>query len=103
RGAATLEIYTLALHDALPISSRALATSSETMKATAKEASRAVAQIAETIQQVAAGTGEQNKEVYETARAVEELQQAINRIAAGRSEEHTSELQSRENLVCRLL
>src|SRR5690606_2393652 len=63
--------------------SRALATSSETMKATAKEASRAVAQIAETIQQVAAGTGEQNKEVYETARAVEELQQAINRIAAG--------------------
>src|SRR5690606_41345507 len=27
----------------------------------------------------------------------------IRRIEAGRSEEHTSELQSRENLVCRLL
>src|SRR2546427_2854128 len=31
----------------------------------------------------------------------EELQQAIN--DAGRSEEHTSELQSQSNLVCRLL
>src|SRR5690606_41822846 len=28
---------------------------------------------------------------------------AVNGVAAGRSEEHTSELQSRENLVCRLL
>src|SRR5690606_39926046 len=31
------------------------------------------------------------------------VQQAISQVLSGRSEEHTSELQSRENLVCRLL
>src|SRR5690606_41359304 len=34
------------------------------------------------------------------ARGLDDL---LTRVAAGRSEEHTSELQSRENLVCRLL
>src|SRR5690606_40862102 len=33
----------------------------------------------------------------------EELKIAVKRVQDGRSEEHTSELQSREKLVCRLL
>src|SRR5215475_16061222 len=60
---ATTEIYTLSLHDALPISARLLAP----LGGRARPRYRA-------------GEG-----------------------APRRSEEHTSELQSRENLVCRLL
>src|SRR5688572_33389701 len=60
---ATTEIYTLSLHDALPISSR-------------KEASIAFGK----------------RRMF--------VQPAYKRI---RSEEHTSELQSQSNLVCRLL
>src|SRR6266700_8176710 len=59
---ATTEIYTLSLHDALPISDK-----------TAGRRRRPAA-----------------------------LTNAIRRLVL-RSEEHTSELQSRENLVCRLL
>src|SRR6266511_5205222 len=57
---ATTEIYTLSLHDALPISTRSCLTCPWSSK-----------------------TGNSTNE--------------------WRSEEHTSELQSRENLVCRLL
>src|SRR5437868_13175681 len=69
---ATTEIYTLSLHDALPISSLALQIS------------------------------------LRGAERAEELLQARERIVAlarwpKRSEEHTSELQSRFDLVCRLL
>src|SRR5690606_41844377 len=60
---ATPEIYTLSLHDALPISRPPRPTGSPSCSRTRKPGHR---------------TG-------------------------GRSEEHTSELQSRENLVCRLL
>src|SRR3712207_7393647 len=84
---ATTEIYTLSLHDALPISrrsrfgvftsgcpyaERSALRSSEAMKSTLGGRDRVPAPCAE------AG-------------------------AAGRSEEHTSELQSRQYLVCRLL
>src|SRR2546430_7423219 len=65
---ATTEIYTLSLHDALPISS-------------------------------------QWKEEMDKYRShAEELTQKLaNQAADLRSEEHTSELQSQSNLVCRLL
>src|SRR5207302_4657903 len=64
----TNELYTLSLHDALPISGRPV----ENANATTLAAS---------------------------ARAAE-----IDLVTTySRSEEHTSELQSRENLVCRLL
>src|SRR6266511_1221622 len=63
---ATMEIYTLSLHDALPISPAS---------STAWTGSLAAC----------------------TARSICSLH------ACSRSEEHTSELQSRENLVCRLL
>src|SRR2546430_8653866 len=71
---ATTEIYTLSLHDALPICAvvKALGVS------------------------VAAAPG--------VAHSTEELQIQIQQARErGRSEEHTSELQSQSNLVCRLL
>src|SRR5436309_12499659 len=67
---ATTEIYTLSLHDALPISVIAVKPSATV------ESSRASSSIREPLTRPTVPT---------------------------RSEEHTSELQSRENLVCRLL
>src|SRR5438094_4473927 len=66
---ATTEIYTLSLHDALPISSSGAACRASGMSCSKIEAAR--------------------------ARSVP--------VAATRSEEHTSELQSPYDLVCRLL
>src|SRR2546421_5932575 len=74
---ATTEIYTLSLHDALPIFIAAYATASTRAFIFIRGEYGYVADILE--------------------RAVEEAR------AAGRSEEHTSELQSRSDLVCRLL
>src|SRR5436309_5182713 len=68
---ATTEIYTLSLHDALPISPPASGLTA-----------RQVAEIKDRLTQA----GVRNEPV-----------------GVDRSEEHTSELQSRENLVCRLL
>src|SRR5215475_6463314 len=65
---ATTEIYTLSLHDALPICRPRIASRS------------------------AAGRTARDSVVH-----------ARHRARVGRSEEHTSELQSREKLVCRLL
>src|SRR2546422_2587954 len=67
---ATTEIYTLSLHDALPICAGAVDTRSATPASRPRRA---------------AGS------------------RASNRGALARSEEHTSELQSRLHLVCRLL
>src|SRR5256886_8160159 len=63
---ATTEIYTLSLHDALPISSR------DTLAST--------------------------KPAYTSWPS-----STVSCAPSGRSEEHTSELQSQSNLVCRLL
>src|SRR5258707_12670654 len=64
---ATTEIYTLSLHDALPISQNVSNSSSASLTRSTRSRSRSV------------------------------------EIVGGRSEEHTSELQSRQYLVCRLL
>src|SRR5438445_5192286 len=77
---ATTEIYTLSLHDALPISS--FGESSRVEKPLANESLDRVAQ-SESIARKLAQIGTQR--------------------ASLRSEEHTSELQSRQYLVCRLL
>src|SRR3712207_8349278 len=69
---ATTEIYTLSLHDALPISLACLP----------------------------AGCTDVFARAIGTARSPAD---ASRRLAAQRSEEHTSELQSRQYLVCRLL
>src|SRR2546427_6655690 len=71
---ATTEIYTLSLHDALPISVRACATFG---RCTELDESRAGGR--------GSASGRRNRHAKE------------------RSEEHTSELQSQSNLVCRLL
>src|SRR5882762_11677556 len=68
---ATTEIYTLSLHDALPISSARSACSSSTRRRSPCSESTDSA--------------------------------STRRTSAPRSEEHTSELQSHLNLVCRLL
>src|SRR5438874_9395009 len=72
---ATAEIYTLSLHDALPIYAAAVATG----VATAAAASCTL----------------------DPLRSASEVMRTISE--ALRSEEHTSELQSRRDLVCRLL
>src|SRR2546427_7718267 len=70
---ATTEIYTLSLHDALPIWTTCAAGSRPTAASCAWRAARD----------------------WSTSRTI--------RASARRSEEHTSELQSQSNLVCRLL
>src|SRR2546430_11279310 len=75
---ATTEIYTLSLHDALPI----FRLPARSLSALSRPAIRA------TFRTPAPGSGG-------CARKVARI--------AGRSEEHTSELQSQSNLVCRLL
>src|SRR2546427_11086248 len=70
---ATTEIYTLSLHDALPISTAHQVGDDETL--------------------LRAGPGSDFLEVR-----LQRLLQFVDR-----SEEHTSELQSQSNLVCRLL
>src|SRR3712207_7781981 len=85
---ATTEIYTLSLHDALPISGGTGAPSVTTSGRCYRvpELRRIVAALqADSSLLVVSGPG-----LGKTA-------------LAGRSEEHTSELQSRQYLVCRLL
>src|SRR3712207_7218377 len=77
---ATTEIYTLSLHDALPIS-----------RAEAQQATRA---------RIAAAAAELHEEVGIARTTVADI---ARRAGVQRSEEHTSELQSRQYLVCRLL
>src|SRR5690606_41781191 len=79
---ATPQIYTLSLHDALPIFRATLADLSV---------------VADAVVGAALSTAGKRG-----GSAADRLDTQIDRIRT-RSEEHTSELQSRENLVCRLL
>src|SRR3712207_8544672 len=74
---ATTEIYTLSLHDALPIYGDA--------------------------RRVGAGDGRQLPRVRDPRRLQQHLLPPRRLQLHRRSEEHTSELQSRQYLVCRLL
>src|SRR3712207_7795780 len=105
---ATTEIYTLSLHDALPIWRATLLRA----LADALEARRDdVVAIAD--RETALGTtrlnGELNRTCYQLRLFAEVLDEgsyveaAIDHAGDTRSEEHTSELQSRQYLVCRLL
>src|SRR5688572_32888441 len=73
----TTEIYTLSLHDALPISER--------------------------LEPAFAVLGREDFKTFLAKRIAERVTQIRARLCASRSEEHTSELQSQSNLVCRLL
>src|SRR3712207_7416723 len=85
---ATTEIYTLSLHDALPISNRAKARRTRVQRRSPTSAppaqSRSQAVLSSVIRSISDVPSHQ-------------------RSRSARSEEHTSELQSRQYLVCRLL
>src|SRR3712207_7834064 len=81
---ATTEIYTLSLHDALPISSTGSRESSRQVIG-----KRGLATISRTWEQIASTSSGVSPEATVCPNC--------------RSEEHTSELQSRQYLVCRLL
>src|SRR5256885_12460988 len=86
---ATTEIYTLSLHDALPILARV-----SPVPVLVRLASHDEAQLARVLDAGVDGV---------IVPAVESAGQAEKLVQAARSEEHTSELQSPCNLVCRLL
>src|SRR3712207_9060780 len=83
---ATTEIYTLSLHDALPISA-----------STPRRVRRSMAQAAVS----SWATDWRSRAASSTANSTWSLPCLAS--TAARSEEHTSELQSRQYLVCRLL
>src|SRR5206468_12607170 len=88
-------LSTLSLHDALPISAIAGGT-------VARTGLRPVARLTEAAERVARTDDLRPIPVHgndELAR----LTEAFNMMLRARSEEHTSELQSRSDLVCRLL
>src|SRR5690606_41720225 len=93
----TTEISTLSLHDALPICSREPEPASVTP--TEPPGRRRSIQVAapdpETCSAPARTTA--------SPRTITSTPPSPSSMKANRSEEHTSELQSRENLVCRLL
>src|SRR3712207_7735880 len=90
---ATTEIYTLSLHDALPICEHhLLGLLVEPLRPVEAAVGQCPAHAAEVVHDVAAADDEY---------AV--LPQWSERGTELRSEEHTSELQSRQYLVCRLL
>src|SRR3712207_9405101 len=85
---ATTEIYTLSLHDALPISQ------------TGAGASGAAANNAALVSQI---NSFGNTSVNQNGTNLTVIVDQRSNFATARSEEHTSELQSRQYLVCRLL
>src|SRR2546427_7753979 len=84
---ATTEIYTLSLHDALPIS-QVVERDGEALDGGAHES-------------VSNPAGNELERAGQTVRLVGRI--AGEQLIPTRSEEHTSELQSQSNLVCRLL
>src|SRR5690349_22838838 len=81
RGATTTAIYTLSLHDALPICAAGLPG----------------------WQGLVQRPGPPGATVRALPGTAEKDSAGLSQAGAGRSEEHTSELQSRRELVCRLL
>src|SRR5690606_40621212 len=93
---ATSEIHPLSLHDALPISGQEL-TSRACHHLTGTELIAGNGRNAQTKQPLANGSPPPGP-LQE-----DKVEPDGKRNSSQRSEEHTSELQSRENLVCRLL
>src|SRR3712207_7786638 len=87
---ATTEIYTLSLHDALPISGASGGTARPTRAAGGRAA-------------LPKGRGDGPAVDLVPDRPGDRLAQPGRGAGHRRSEEHTSELQSRQYLVCRLL
>src|SRR5690606_39920682 len=100
-GRARCQICTLSLHDALPIS---VHVDGESVKSCTVLAVQCDGQQVTTIEGLAAPDGTLHP-MQEAFRQHHGLQcgYCTPGMVMARSEEHTSELQSRENLVCRLL
>src|SRR5690606_40752060 len=96
---ATTEICTLSLHDALPIYNPG-----EILYDSASPTEETTQMPSQTVRGLSIAL-ETEREAYQRQANIEELIERIDAVLSqdGRSEEHTSELQSRENLVCRLL
>src|SRR3712207_9008840 len=92
---ATTEIYTLSLHDALPICTGAV------LDRLTTEGALTDAQRQQLAADEAYGTLERLLRTAELAG--HDPEQVLTDAVTARSEEHTSELQSRQYLVCRLL
>src|SRR5690606_42139688 len=88
-------LYTLALHDALPISPGGGRSAGVPQERRAFVASR--------VRCSASTVSENRRLATPTKRQSTSASWAMRLTMAPRSEDHTSELQSRENLVCRLL
>src|SRR3712207_8600177 len=111
---ATTEIYTLSLHDALPISLRIAVDLDGTLAdmdaALQAEAERLFGPGVDARPPVAPPAGtrltdRQQRQLWGRVHEIENFWEGLAEIEPGavRSEEHTSELQSRQYLVCRLL
>src|SRR5690606_41609719 len=96
----TTQLYTLSLHDALPISV-ILITADHTLPAFRHFQQRDLYRVPLLIH--APGLKEFDEIAKVQVRAADHLDLHNFILRLARSEEHTSELQSRENLVCRLL
>src|SRR5690606_41310364 len=96
---ATTDIYTLSLHDALPISTdQPLAGRLKVILDNIREIVQTTNPTVSALEKVFVNTNPASTLLLGQARGA-----AMCALADSRSEEHTSELQSRENLVCRLL
>src|SRR5690606_39870871 len=94
------EVYTLSLHDALPISGSVPGRCREDEHAVGAESGRVRDRQSASGKRAAAR--KQGNHLPIAGLAVR-IRQTPSNGDGPRSEEHTSELQSRENLVCRLL
>src|SRR5207253_9996869 len=99
----TAAMYTLSLHDALPIWSGELANRRTGGRVKVLMPVHLFGQMADMngLVEIAARNG--LKVVEDAAQAIGAEDEAGHRAGSVRSEEHTSELQSRGHLVCRLL
>src|SRR5207247_10217496 len=93
------EIYTLSLHDALPICPSAMTTASEPWTTSKRRWAMGV------LWNLSKGGPCTFRELQERCEAISPsvLNSRLKELRETRSEEHTSELQSRVDLVCRLL
>src|SRR5690606_42153313 len=102
-GAPTPEPYTLSLHDALPILvelDAAVVADADLLAAVEQGGAEVLGEATDADGGRAAGDALRGQ----TGQARDRLgDRQVGQLADVRSEEHTSELQSRENLVCRLL
>src|SRR5205085_3748061 len=97
----TTEIYTLSLHDALPISRVRVAgdDADELVPVRRDHREQPVLQRVEVVTALDGDVVEVDHRLHVDGRRVDLVDHAV----VVRSEEHTSELQSQSNLVCRLL